>query len=102
MMDDLWALQNSETSISWRLILSSIKCRRSSATTLEKDCVETVIKLLMLYIHMCLYNAVILIADVRHIMMTLPWHLVASLLSVTLILTMANRDVLYNQCISKP
>ena len=45
-------------------------------------------------------NAVTLIADICHIVMTIPWRLVTSLLSVTSTLTMAYCDVLYNQCIS--
>ena len=45
-------------------------------------------------------NAVTSFADVCHIMMTIPWHLVTSLRSVTSTLTMAYRDVLYNQCIT--
>ena len=45
-------------------------------------------------------NAVTSIADVRHIVMTIPWRLVMSLRSVTSTLTMAYSDVLYNQCLS--
>ena len=45
-------------------------------------------------------NAVTSIVDVRHIVMTIPWRLVASLRSVTSTFIMAYRDVLYNQCIS--
>ena len=45
-------------------------------------------------------NAVTSFADVCHIVMTIPWRLVTSLRSVTSTLTMAYRDVLYNQCIT--
>ena len=45
-------------------------------------------------------NAVTSIADVHHILMTIQWHLVTSLHSVISVLTMAYRDILYNQCIS--
>ena len=44
-------------------------------------------------------NAVTLIANISHIEMTLPWHLVTSWHSVTSTLTMACH-VLYNQCTS--
>ena len=45
-------------------------------------------------------NAVTSIADVRHIVMTITWRLLTSLGLVTSALTMAHRDVIYNQCIS--
>ena len=45
-------------------------------------------------------NAVSSIADVHHIVMTIPWRLVTSFRSLTSTLTMAYRDVRYSQCIS--
>ena len=45
-------------------------------------------------------NAVTSIADVCHIVVTIPWCLVMSLRSVMSVLTMAYRDVLYNQWLS--
>ena len=45
-------------------------------------------------------NAVSSIADVCHIVMTIPWLLVTSCHSVTSTFPMAYHDFLYNQCIS--
>ena len=45
-------------------------------------------------------NAATSIAEVNHIVITVPWRLVTSLHSVTSTLTMAYHDILYNQYIS--
>ena len=45
-------------------------------------------------------NAVTLIADICHIVITIPRHSVTSLCSVTSAIMMPYCDVLYNQCIS--